>query len=107
MRLCKILAVGLCVAGLSACAEYNAGFSSLNNYASGQIAAQKTNIEGANDNAAKAWADVGCTIPYGTIVRNASTIPGLPTAVEKLCGVLPLSTTPSALGSNVATGTTK
>lgn len=88
---------------MSGCASYDAGFSAVNTYAGAEIAAQQKSIQGANDNAAKAWAEAGCAIPYGTVVRNASTIPGLPVAVERLCGVLPLPTTPTALGGSSIT----
>ncbi|MEO0034329.1 MAG: hypothetical protein RLZZ501_352 [Pseudomonadota bacterium] len=81
------LALALVAAGgLSACAEYNAAIGAANTWTAEQIAAQKSNVQGINDNAVKAWADLGCAIPYGALARNGSGYTNLPKAVVLLCG---------------------
>jgi hypothetical protein len=85
-KTCVAVAVLLAGAGLSGCAEYNAAIGAANTWTAEQIAAQKTNVQGINDNAVKAWADLGCAIPYGTLVRNGSGYTNLPKAVVLLCG---------------------
>jgi hypothetical protein len=70
----------------AACAPYNAAVSAATSYASTQVTAQQANIQALNDVAAKTWADGGCAIPYGELVRNGSGNPNFAQAVISLCG---------------------
>ena len=100
-----LMVAGAVLASLSACAEWNAGVSSVNSYVGQQITAQQQNIQGANDNAAKAWAETGCAIPYGELVRNGSGNPNLAAAVIELCGAPSGFTTIHTQASATATTT--
>ena len=82
----KLIITCAAVALLSGCAEIQAGWSSVNTATSAGIKATQKNVQGTNDNAAQAWADSGCAIPYGEVVRNGSGNPNLPAAVITLCG---------------------
>ena len=85
----KILTAAAMVAAtaaLSGCVQWDSAVSAANTYASAEIKAQQKNIQGINDNAAAAWADAGCAIPYGEMVRNGSGNPNMPAAVVALCG---------------------
>jgi hypothetical protein len=77
---------------LTGCADYNAVVSGATSYASGQVTVQQQNIQAVNDVNAKAWADAGCAVPYGEIVRNGSGHTGLAAAIVELCGA-PAGTT--------------
>lgn len=82
--LASVLALALC--GLTACTSLNAGMSAANSYTAAQLSAQRSNLEGVNDNAAKVWVASGCAIPYGELVRNGSGNNALARAVIALCG---------------------
>lgn len=85
----KKLSTILCAAlafSLAGCAEMQAGWTSTNTAASASLKATQKNVQGTNDNVAQAWADAGCAIPYGEVVRNGSGNPNLPLAVIELCG---------------------
>lgn len=77
---------------LASCTEFNAAMSTANSYSRSQITAQVANIQGVNDNAALVWAETGCALPYGEVVRNGSGNPNLAQAVMLLCGT-PAGTT--------------
>ena len=99
----KLILATAALATLAGCAPYDAVVSAANTYTKTEIDAQQSNIQGMNDNAILVWTKTGCSIPYGAVIRNASTIPGLPVAMESLCGTLPLPRTPTALGGSVPT----
>jgi hypothetical protein len=71
---------------LSGCTGFDAAWSGANNYYSGELKTTQKNIQGVNDNSAATWADAGCAIPYGELVRNGSGNPNMPAAVVTLCG---------------------
>lgn len=71
---------------LNGCTAWNSGVASVNNYSASQMAAQQKNVEGVNDNVARAWAAGACAIPYGEIVRNGTGNPNFPKAIIELCG---------------------
>ena len=97
----KFSLVVLACLSMTGCASFDAAMSGANTYLAGEIKAQQKNIQGADDNDIAAWSGLGCLIPYGAVVRNASTNPGLPKAIEALCGVLPAGGAPTALGGSV------
>lgn len=79
------LSVSACLL-LSACVQWDTAVSGANTYAAAEIKAQQKNAQGVNDNTAAAWADSGCAIPYGELVRNGSGNPNMPAAIITLCG---------------------
>lgn len=78
--------LGLMSVGLGACDTVNAAWSGANTYYASQSKGLVKNIQGSNDNAAGTWAEAGCAIPYGELVRNGSGNPNMPAAVVTLCG---------------------
>jgi hypothetical protein len=81
----SLFLVGVTLA-MSGCAEMQASWSGVNTATATSIKATQKNLQGSNDNIAQAWADSGCAIPYGEVVRNGSGNPNLPAAIITLCG---------------------
>ena len=90
---------------LSGCAYLDAAVGGVNTYTAGETKAVQKNVQGANDNAAAIWADAGCAIPYGELVRNGSGNPNLPAAIITLCGAPSGFTTIHSAASATATTT--
>lgn len=97
-----IIALSSCLSG---CAGFDAAWSGVNTYYSGELNNTVKNIQGVNDNAAKTWADAGCATPYGELVRNGSGNPNLPAAIITLCGAPSGFTTIHSAASATATTT--
>ena len=81
----NILFIAGCLA-LTGCAEFQSAWTATNTATSAGIKATQKNVQGTNDNIAQGWADEGCAIPYGEVVRNGSGNPNLPLAIIELCG---------------------
>lgn len=80
---------------LASCADVQQGVTAFN-------AAAVQDVKNANDDAVMLWAESGCALPYGAVVRNASTSPGIALAIPSLCGRLPgLTMSVSGTTSNV------
>ena len=47
----------------------------------------KHNVKALDDLKVNTWAQLGCAIPYGAMVRNATANPNLPMAIVDLCGL--------------------
>jgi ABC-type branched-subunit amino acid transport system ATPase component len=90
---------------LSGCAEYNAAVSGATAYVSGQVTIQQQNVQALNDVNAKAWADAGCAVPYGELVRNGSGHTGFAKAIVELCGAPAGTTLISTTATPIATTT--
>jgi ABC-type branched-subunit amino acid transport system ATPase component len=90
---------------LTGCAEYNAAVSGATAFASGQVTIQQQNIQALNDVNAKAWADAGCAVPYGELVRNGSGHTGFAQAIVELCGAPAGTTLIHNIGTPTATTT--
>lgn len=74
---------------LAGCAELDAAVGGANTYAAAESAAVVKNVQGFNDNVARATIAALCATPYGELVRNGSGNPNFPSAVVTACGAPP------------------